>query len=266
MKIFGKTYLLLILLFVSPHAWSQLNRYKYVVVPTHFEDYRKSNQYKTSTVIKYLFTQQGIPTVYDTEQPTDLKIQPCLGAYVRLFDTSGMFLTRVRLDLVDCEGKVIAETFEGTSKTKDYIEAYKEALMDAFIAFEGIEYSYTPQVKATGEEVIANVAQVDDIQSASDESDTAANKAVPSSDILVDVAETIPNQEFLYAQPTSSGFQLVDNIPSIRMLLIKTSQPNMFLVTVGGISKGTVFKSDGKWLHEYLEDNVLKREVLLIKF
>lgn len=259
MKIFGKTYLLLSLVFVSPDAWSQLNQYKYVVVPTHFEDYRKSNQYKTSTVIKYLFTQQGIPAVYDTEQPTDLKIQPCLGAYVRLFDTSGMFLTRVRLELVDCEGAVIAASFEGTSKTKDYVQAYKEALTDAFIAFEGMDYAYAPEANTTEENLTSNQTQVVASETALDEVDTSGDKTVV-------VADSTPNLEYLYAQPTASGFQLVDNVPSIRMLLIKTSQPHMFLVTVGGISKGTVFKSEGKWLHEYLEDNMLKREVLLIKF
>lgn len=260
MKIFGKSSLFLFLLLIAPQVWGQFNPYKYVVVPAHFEDYRKSNQYQTSTVIKYLFTQLGIPAVYDNQQPTDLKMQPCLGAYVRLYDTSGMFVTRVRLDLVDCEGKIISETPEGTSKSKDFIQAYKEAIINAFKVYEGITYEYEPMALPVKDNSVLNQAEVMDTEVAVQDIDTPViENQKNSSNVSLEY-------DYLYAQPTASGFQLVDSVPSIRMMLIKTSQQDIFLVTVGGVSKGTVFKSEGKWLHEYLEDNMLKREVLQIKF
>jgi hypothetical protein len=241
------------------------------VVPAHFEDYKKSNQYQTSTIIKYLFTQQEIPTVYDTHQPTELRVDPCLGAFVRLFDTSGVFLTRVRIELVDCEGKLILETVEGTSKSKDYLEAYKEALMAAFSSINGINYQYTPPSKdVTNQDVAAQDADIVPL---------VEELPQPTADAIIEpimeagelngaaqVEQALPALDYLYAQPTDSGYQLVDNVPSIRMLLIKTSKSDTFLAVINGQNSGTVFKSDGVWVREFLNGTELVQEILHIKF
>lgn len=128
--------------FFSSHA--QLNPYKYIVVPTHFEAFKKVNQHQTSTLVKYYLTENGFPAVYDTQQPTELRIDPCQAAYVKLRDDSGMFMTRVVLQFVDCQGEVVFETMEGTSKEKDYVDAYKGAIAEAFQSIAGMGYSYTP--------------------------------------------------------------------------------------------------------------------------
>lgn len=260
------------LLLFGTAVFGQLNPYKYVVVPTHFEDYKKSNQYQTSTVIKYLFSQENIPVVYDTQQPKELRVEPCLGAYVRLFDTSGMFMTRVKLELVDCEGNLILETEEGNSKSKDYAQAYKEALMGAFNSIQGMEYQYTPMAKTESiqnpEEIAPAVAQqaVNEpiITSEGPEETQISEPIVSESDTFT--PETKPALDYLYAQPTDNGYQLVDSVPSIRMLLIKTSKPDTFLALINGQNAGTVFKSEGVWVREYLNGAELIQEVLNIKF
>ena len=128
--------------YFSGHA--QLNPYKYIVVPTHFEAFKKENQHQTSTLVKYYLAENGFPAIYDTQQPTELRIDPCQAAYVKLRDDSGMFMTRVVLQFVDCQGEVVFETMEGTSKEKDYVDAYKGAIAEAFQSIAGMGYSYTP--------------------------------------------------------------------------------------------------------------------------
>ncbi|MGY8914676.1 MAG: hypothetical protein ACKVJF_06280, partial [Flavobacteriales bacterium] len=102
------------------NAQTDLNQYKYIIVPKKFDGFRNENQYKTSTLIKYLLVENGYNAVYEDALPDDLNRDRCLGAVVGLKDGSGMFSTKLSLILKDCQSKVIFETKEGTSKEKDY--------------------------------------------------------------------------------------------------------------------------------------------------
>jgi len=283
----------LVLFLLGAPVWGQLDAYKYVVVPTHFDNFRKANQYNTSTTIKYLFTENGFPAIYDEGQPTELKIQPCLGVYTRLHDESGMFTTKVRIEMVDCEGKTVFETFEGTSKEKDYVLAYREALREAFRSFSGRSYSYSPPVAEA-----ARTAQPPALPPAQPEPaqpvpaagqavalEAAANPPSPAVAVPAAVPTAVPaavpgpesaaqpaapaaeaEPEIWYAQPIANGYQLVDSTPSIRMKLMNTSRSDTYIALVDGQAQGTVFLSDGVWVHEFYEGGNLQRQVLHLKF
>ena len=279
----------LVLLLLSAPVWGQLDSYKYVVVPTHFDHFRLANQYQTSTTIKYLFTENGFPAVYDTEQPTELKIQPCLGAYTRLHDESGMFTTKVRLELVDCEGKTVFESAEGTSKEKDYVRAYREALRQAFRSFAGRSYSYTPPAAeqtpaaqslalppalpepaqpspSAGQAVALGAAATPPAAEPAAAVPAVEPEPVPPAQTVAAANESAQEQETWYAQPIANGYQLVDSTPKIRMKLVNTSRSDTYLALIEGEARGTVFLSDGVWVHEYFEEGALQRQVLHIKF
>src|SRR5690606_40364685 len=98
----------------------QLNEYKYIIVPKRFDDFKNENQYKTSTLIKYLFEQKGFNAVYDDALPPDLSQNRCLGLLANLKDDSNMFTTKVRIVLKDCNSKEVFITEEGTTKIKEY--------------------------------------------------------------------------------------------------------------------------------------------------
>lgn len=122
---------------------AQLNNYKYIIVPKRFEGFKKENQHLTSTLVKHLFTQQGFSTAYEDVLPPELNENRCLGLHVKLDDASSMFLTKLRLLLVDCQGKEVFATQEGKSKEKDYVLAYKGAIMEAFHSIEALGYNYS---------------------------------------------------------------------------------------------------------------------------
>lgn len=278
---------------------AQFNAYKYVVVPTHFEGYPKPNQYQTSTVIKYFLTEYGYPAVYDAQQPTELRVQPCLGVFARLHDTSGMFVTRVTLEFVDCEGKQVFQTLEGSSRQKDYVQAYKEAIQNAFLSLSGRTYSYhpvaTPVSKPAAQPTPAavqaepppvatpvpaekSVAAVTAAVSTPEPVAEAAPEAAPAAaEIAIEVAEeaspvravaagSASEPETWYAQPIANGFQLVDSTPKIRMKLVNTSRKDTYIALVDDQARGSVYLEDGVWIHEYFEGGTLFRQPLSIKF
>ncbi|MBC2839607.1 hypothetical protein [Robiginitalea sp. SC105] len=139
---------------------AQFNSYKYMVVPTRFEDFRKTNQHQTSTILKYYLVEKGLPAVYDAQQPKEIKVDPCQAAYVNLRDESGMFQTRVVVEFSDCEGNILLETRQGSSKIKDYDSAYKEAIADALESLSGVKYTYNPPATAGGDPAVAASASV----------------------------------------------------------------------------------------------------------
>ncbi len=85
-----------------------------------------------------------------------------------------------------------------------------------------------------------------------------------SSDKVSDMVMT-NNFGTLYAQEISNGFQLVDNMPKVRMKLRKSSSPNVFFAITESIN-GVVFSQAGKWIFEYyIQDELISKE-LNIKF
>ena len=91
--------LLISLSFLGANA--QLDRYQYIVVPVQFDGFTNANQFRTSTLIKYLFTQEGFITVYDNKVPPELASKPCKGLRVDMVDVSSLLMTKVKLVLKD---------------------------------------------------------------------------------------------------------------------------------------------------------------------
>ena len=92
MKIINQ--LLLILLFsTSVFAQKSINQYKYVIVPQKFDFVKKPDQYKTSSLTKFLFNKYGFTAFLEDEQfPQDLQNNRCLALVGNVVDASKMLL------------------------------------------------------------------------------------------------------------------------------------------------------------------------------
>lgn len=268
------------------NAQQSLNQYKYIIVPKKFEGFKKQNQYQTSTLVKYLLGTNGFTAVYDDAFPPDLYSDRCLGLSVSLENESSMFATRVVLVFKDCNAQEVYRSRTGSSKIKDFKKAYNEAITDAFGSFNGFTYAYSPKAKDTEAEPVASTQivtkevepQVEEqsVPVADTTEEIAENTLVvpppPVVRVQEEVVETsIPGvnpesvKEVWYAQETPTGYQLVDSTPSIRLRLFKTSKAEVYLCEDDQKS-GILHKSAGEWTFEYYEDNILKKEVLNIKF
>lgn len=254
--------LFLVLFVQQGHA--QLDRYKYIVVPLQFEGFKKVNQFRTSTLIKLLFSREGYITVYDDKIPEELATKPCLGLKVGLVDNSSLFQTKVKLALEDCYGQVVFETPEGTSKTKEYELAYREAIEGAFSVLVGTGHSYNPTAAAAGEGPVRPPTQAERLLN------PAPSKTEPAAAVAVEMAVAADKgdeaPELWYAQAVENGFQLVDSTPSVQMKLVKTTQENTFIAMVDGAPMGMVYMKDGQWWHEYYEGGNVQLRKLRIKF
>ena len=280
--------IVIVLTVFSGYSQSSLNEYKYIIVPKKFEAFKKENQYKTSTLVKYLFTQKGFNTVYEDALPEDLISDRCLGLIVSLNNESSLFTTKASLVLRDCSSKQVLSTLSGKSRVKEYEGAYREAITEAFGTIRAMDYTYVPKqqnsepitvsfkndVKNMEKKIepknkvdVAVVQQVatpeEQVYKSNEPVASKIEKAEqPTKEVMVEVKN---DSNILYAQELPNGFQLVDNTPKIRLKLLKTSMPDVYVVKHAK-DNGMVYKKDGKWYLEYYFGDTLKTEELNIKF
>lgn len=281
--------ILLVFLVGGTMAFAQFSDYKYIVVPKKFAAFKNENQHATSTLIKYLFDQQGFNVVYEGNFPDDLNRDRCLGLWVRLWDDSNLFVTRTTLAFEDCENNLIFQTAQGRSKLKEYRASYEEAIRGAFASLKGMLHNYVPKEKKDNEETVTlnfdNDVKSLDGEAAKDlgnkSSKAVEQKATPEEQLYKSkepVASTMVKKEtaepnansgsqvdILYAQPIEKGYQLVDTTPKVRYKLQKTSVPDVYLV-VDDDKNGIVFKKEGKWFLQYEDDDQDVMKELNIKF
>jgi hypothetical protein len=251
-----KVILLLFFSMIAVAGNAQLDRYKYVVVPTQFDGFKNVNQFRTSTLIKHLFTQNGFTAVYDDKITPELASKPCQGLRADMVDTSSLLSTKVKLVLKDCYGQVVFETIEGKSKQKDFELAYREAITEAFVVIQALGYSYTPgDSVATSKEVASDEkSPIGEESTALTETAEIAPAVAATAGVTPEVITETQAAERWYAQPTDNGYQLVDSEPRVRMNLLETSQKDTFIAMVEGAPMGMVYKKDGDWWHEFYED------------
>lgn len=122
-----------------------LDQYKYIIIPEKFEFSKEENQYQLNALTKFLFEKYGFKTLMKSEQkPLDLQENYCLGLTASVKDNSGLFVTKLVVQLEDCRGNIVFESKEGRSRIKEFKDAHHEALRDAFSTIEELNYEYDP--------------------------------------------------------------------------------------------------------------------------
>lgn len=235
------------------YAQNTMNNYKYVLVPEKFSFLKEINQYGLNTLTKALLEEKGFTVYFDNMQlPAEIAGNKCQALVVDLSQRKSMFTTNLTLSLKDCQGNVVFKGKEGKSREKEFETSYNLALRDAFTSLNDVPYTYSASVATTAQQqqpvVPAVTAQV---------SEAAPVKAV--------TAETSQQAGTLYAQPTATGYQLIDTTPKIVLSLFKTSVPDCFIAD-NGTTNGIVLKKNENWFFEYYSNGKLIADKLLIKF
>lgn len=266
-------YILIFALGISGFAQAQLNNYKYIIVPKKFDAFKEINEYQTSTLIKHYFAENGFNVVYNDALPIDLAGNRCIGLTADVIDESGMFSTKIFISLKDCQNKEVFRTLEGKSKIKDFGDAYKEAIQNAFVSFAGMKYSYSPSEANPGKESeTVTLSYKNDVKSVEPQSTSHVieQKATPEEQVYKSI-EPIPTSivagstDVLYAQAIPNGYQLVDSTPKVVLKLQETSMEYVFMTEYEG-KNAVVFLQDGLWVLEYSEDGKKQQKKLNIKF
>ncbi|MGK0253973.1 MAG: putative Zn finger protein [Mariniflexile sp.] len=289
------------LLTASVFAQSNLNNYKYVIVPSKYDFLKDKDEYQLNSLTKFLFEKYGFDALIEGEKyPEDLIRNRCLALKSDLIKDSGMFKTKLAVELKDCNDQVVFTSLLGESREKEYSKAYNEALRNAFKSIETLNYKYVPSNVSVVEEskdVLADTEAAKEIQQLKEEIESLKIEketavvvktelemellgkvqekdipvvVIPTKDIPVKEVKTVSatpekmeSSGILYAQETENGFQLVDSAPKVVYRIKRTGIADVFLVEN---KNATVYKKGADWVLEYYENNVLKQEVLNIKF
>jgi hypothetical protein len=238
-----KTLLFFAFLFSGLGFAQSINDYKYVVVPERFDWLKESNQYNLNAITKMIFEKYGWQVFYPTQKmPDELALDRCKALYADVLNESGMLSTSLVIVLKDCNGKTVFTSVEGKSKEKSYQKSYYEALREASQSVAQINYKYS------GKETVPVKAAL---------AVPAAQQAAPT--------VTTNNENQLFAQPITNGYQLVDNTPKVVLKIYKTSQQDSY-TAVSEAKNGVVFKRGNDWIFEYYQNDKLISEKLNIKF
>ncbi len=267
-----------------------VNDYKYIIVPTHFDFLKERDQYQINSITKFLFNKYGyIAFMQDEEFPDDLKNNRCLALTADLIKDSAFLKTKMHIDLKDCNGKIIKSSKTGETREKEYAKAYNFALRDAFETFQYLGYTYQPNaaILAKSLEVPVSVSEKEqaeikrlkeEIKSLKDEKVEIVEVApsVESKKKEVKGDEIFPkettskkleikdlNTEVLYAQAIENGFQIVDSTPKVIMILMPTGAKDVFTVKD---KNAIVFKKENQWIYSENNGKEVKESILNIKF
>lgn len=230
-----------------------LDNYKYIIVSDKFHFVREVDGYQTSSLTKFLLEKKGFQVFVSNENfPDDLTKDKCNNAlFADVKDQSDFLTTKSIIVLNDCRGKTLYTSKVGKSKQKEYKKAYHESIRNAFNTMTDVIYSYKPSEKKEAKVDINN---------------NISNKIIISKDSLIEKKiepKVFTNSEILYAQPILNGFQLVNSLPKVVLMIHKTTIKDLFLVKD---SQGILYKEGNDWFFEYYVDNQIIKKQLQIKF
>jgi hypothetical protein len=255
-----KKLVILLTIAFSTFGFSQsLDDYKYALVPAKFSIFRNNDFNRLNILTKMYLQKYGFETYLDSEEfPTDFANSNCNKVYVDLIENNTLFLTKVKVVIKDCNGKVVATSEEGKSREKDLNLAYNEALRSAFNSFTSvINHKYNPQTKLV-ETVPSKTIVVEE------------KKEEKGKEIIQEISLTaIPVRELnsatlLFAQPISNGYQLIDSEPKVIYKIYKTSDKNVYSAVKGSI-QGVLIAKNGGWFFEYYQNDKLVSEEVNVK-
>ncbi len=234
---------------ISSFSFSQnINDYEYVLVPAKFSILKENDKFRLNTNVKLLLQKYGFKSYFVSDSvPNDIASTNCNKLYADLEKDNNFIITKVKIILKDCNDKIVFQTDFGSSKEKEQVIAYNQALREAGISFDKLNYKYNGKNEGVTEAVSV--------------SKPIANETTPTR-----VSSTKNTEEtFYFAQTTAYGFQVIDNEPKVIMRLYTTSQKNMFLA-VKDVVNGVIILKDNQWFFEYIENGKVFSELLKLKF
>lgn len=281
--------LMLCLVVTSVFSQSNLNEYKYVIVSKKYDFLKEADQYQINSLSKFLLNKYGFEALMEGEiYPEDLIRNRCLALKADALKESGMFKTKLKIELTDCNDRVVYTSALGESREKEFKKAYTEAIRDAFKPFEALNYKYEPKENDTV--IVTQEAEVknevaEEIQKLKEEIQTLKEEKKSEVVEVEEVKTEIPiikpvpkpvkkvkpvnNQvkevpsSILYAQGIENGFQLVDSSPKVVYKIIKTGVDNVFLVEK---ETAIIYKKGNNWIFESSDNGNLIKKELNIKF
>lgn len=255
-------------------AQTNLNAYKYAVVPLQYEFLKGKDTYRLNTLTRVLFKSEGFKTYFTEEQlPEDLFKDRCLALYPDVKKVGGgPFKKKVQIIIKDCSGNIIHESEIGDSKENNHQKAYNEALRKAFKSIEKLNYNYKPEENQKEEDKIQKeetletkkeekVTQV--IKPVKKDKEVKKSKPEKVKSVEDNLVVNNADDKSLKAESISLGYKLLDAENNSVIILLNTASENVFIVKG---EDAIVFKKGNKWMYSKNDGKQMVLKELNIKF
>ena len=228
----------------------KVNNYKFIVVPDRFDFLKQKDEYKTSSLTKFLLKKNGFTVFLNSEQyPKDLIDNPCSGLKALVLDKSSMFKVKVIIELRDCSNRLLYTSDEGVSKLKEYKKGFQEAIRNAHASM--IDVVYEPfllePIGKDKKNMKLELPVINNIEEAAQVS--------PTNNIALDST--------LYAQPKENGFQLINLKPQVVFVILNTGAKDIYVIKD---KNGLLYKKGENWIAEFYEGGEIVVKKYSIKF
>ena len=244
----------------------KVNNYKFIVVPDQFDFLKQKDEYKTSSLTKFLLKKNGFTVVLNSEQYSkDLRDNPCSGLKALVLDKSSMFKVKVIIELRDCSNKILYTSDEGVSKLKEYKKGFQEAIRNAHASMIDVVYEpflLEPIGKDKKEIVTVNPVLVKEVKEVKLEVELPVINNIEEA-AQVSLTNTIAPATSLYAQPKENGFQLINLKPQVVFVILNTSVKGVFVIKD---KNGLLYKKGENWIAEFYERGKIVVKKYNIKF
>ena len=151
---FNKIIITSLLFFIANSAFSQhdINNYKYIIVPASYSFLNEPDQYQLNSISHFLFNKYGFHSIMEGEEyPEELQNDVCLALHSDLLKATGVFKTKLTIELKNCKGELVYVSNVGESREKKFKVAYNKALRAAFTSFETVNYKYNGTIHSVSQ-------------------------------------------------------------------------------------------------------------------
>ena len=200
-----------------------------ILISSKFDFQKEKNSYNINNMLKAILTSNNYEVYFDDAVlPIEIAQNRCNALTGVLVDNSNLFLTKVKLQIKDCQNNLLFETADVKSREKN--------IQDGFI--EVIKL-LSPEIKKYKPAVFKNKDVV-----------------VPSSEIIATT-----NLKYQIIE-IANGYAIMDATPKVVLQIYKTTNPNVFIADKFGM-KGIYTKLENKGIFEYyLNDKLVVEEFL----
>lgn len=104
-----------------------------IIVPEQFDFLKEKDAYQMNSITVFLLQKKGVNASFANDAGTYAN---CEVAFADVIKLKSFLATKLQLIIKDCEGTILYESPEGSSKFKDFRKAFQDALRDIFKQIE----------------------------------------------------------------------------------------------------------------------------------
>jgi hypothetical protein len=265
----------LLMLSVSIYSQSDINSYKYVIVPKSFKFSKEVDEFKLNTLAKYSFNKYGFISIFDDEPlPEELINNGCLALTADVIKDSGVFKTKLQIELLNCRKEVVFLSKVGESREKKLQVAYNLALREAFDSFKTVNYKFEPSetesvvTTATSKKETEKLPEeIKTLKSENQKNPVSTTPKVLASEVNINKASSPDTSNVFTAKLKNEGvfaYDLINSNGKIIYTILFSGKDDVYIVKD---LNAIIYKMNNNWVIAKSKlDNSLEVKAIKISF